>query len=120
MALRSREPTPAVQGGSTHNRGREGAKLVAAQLPVGDLHGGQRHKIHPQPREYPGSKYRKTEDSNKRARRRAYLEQDEGAYTGEWYGGRNLGKERGSGPFHGGRPSEGPPPSLETTRLLPS
>ena len=48
---RCKEGICTIEGEDDERRKRKDAKLVAAQLPEGDLHGGQRNKIHPQPRE---------------------------------------------------------------------
>ena len=94
-----------------------GAKLVTAQLPE-DLRGGQRATLFTRKRQ--SGSYRKAEDSNRNAYRRAYLRQNEGAYTGKWQRRRHLGEERGSGTFSQGETIGGPPPPLATARLLPS
>ena len=124
-ALRSMKPTPAVQGGSMHHRGRgrggereRGGQAGSNTTPGRRSTRGTTQQESPTAERVASSKRRwiATREpiegrisTTTRARTRKI---DRGGGTSVRSGYRGV--------FHSGRPSEGPPPSLEATLLLPS
>ena len=116
-ALRSREPTPAVQGGSTHNRGRgRGGEREGGGQAGSNTTPGRRSTRGTTQQQSPTAE----RDASSERRRIATRQPVEGRISTRTRvstreigrGGGTLGRSEDRGHSHRGRPSEGPPTSL--------
>ena len=124
-ALCSREPTPAVHGGYRYDRGRgrreekeEGCQAGSSTTP------GRRSTRGTAQQDSPTAE-RVTSVERRRIATREPVEERISTRTRartreNGMGERTLGRSGDRGHLHRGRPWEGPPPSLEAARLLPS